>query len=43
MTKEDFLSLAEIYYSEIESLNYSPAFYDYGKSLLGQCKCNRTE
>jgi len=34
MTKEDFLSIAEGYYAEFESLNESPTFYDYEKSLF---------
>ena len=34
MTKEDFLSLAESYYAEIDTLTESPTFYDYEKSLF---------
>jgi len=34
MNKEEFMSLAESYYAEIESLNDSPTFYDYEKSLF---------
>jgi len=34
MNKEEFMSLAESYYAEVESLNDSPTFYDYEKSLL---------
>jgi hypothetical protein len=33
MTKEEFLSIAENYYSEFESLKGSPTLYDYEKSL----------
>jgi len=33
MTKEEFLSIAEGYYTEIEGLNEAPTFYDYEKSL----------
>ena len=34
MSKEEFLSIAEGYYAEIESLNCSPTMYDYEKSLF---------
>jgi len=34
MTREEFLSIAESYYSEFEELNESPNFYDYEKSLV---------
>jgi hypothetical protein len=34
MTKENFMSLAESYYAEVESLKDSPTFYDYEKSLF---------
>ena len=34
MTREDFLSIAESYYSEFEVLKESPNFYDYEKSLV---------
>ena len=34
MTKEEFLSLAESYYAEIDTLTESPTFYDYEKSLF---------
>ena len=33
MSKEEFLSLAESYYAEFETLKESPNFYDYEKSL----------
>ena len=33
MNKEEFLSIAEGYYAEFESLTESPDFYDYEKSL----------
>ena len=33
MSKEEFLSIAESYYSEFESLKVSSNFYDYEKSL----------
>jgi len=33
MSKEEFLSIAESYYSEFEALNASSNFYDYEKSL----------
>ena len=33
MSKEAFLSISESYYPEFESLNESPDFYDYEKSL----------
>jgi hypothetical protein len=32
MNKEEFLSIAESYYPEFESLKDSPTFYDYEKS-----------
>jgi len=34
MSREDFLSIAESYYSEFEALNESPNFYDYEKSFV---------
>ena len=34
MTKEEFLSVAEAYYAEFESLKEIPNFYDYEKSLV---------
>ena len=34
MTREAFLSIAESYYSEFETLKESPTFYDYEKSLV---------
>ena len=34
MTKEEFLSIAEGYYAEFESLKESTDFYDYEKSLV---------
>ena len=34
MTREEFLSIAESYYSEFENLKESPTFYDYEKSLV---------
>ena len=34
MTKEEYISLAESYYVDIEILNDSPTFYDYEKSLF---------
>jgi hypothetical protein len=33
MSREEFLSIAESYYSEFESLKASSNFYDYEKSL----------
>ena len=33
MTKEEFLSIAEGYYAEVELLTESPTFYDYEKAL----------
>ena len=33
MSREEFLSIAESYYSEFESLKVSSNFYDYEKSL----------
>ena len=33
MNKEEFLSIAEGYYAEFESLTESLSFYDYEKSL----------
>ena len=33
MSKEEFLSIAEGYYAEFESLKESPTFYDYEKSF----------
>ena len=33
MSKEEFLSIAEGYYAEFESLKESSNFYDYEKSL----------
>jgi len=33
MSREEFLSIAESYYSEFEALNASSNFYDYEKSL----------
>jgi len=35
MSKEEFLSIAEGYYAEFESLKSSSNFYDYEKSLAG--------
>jgi len=34
MTKEEYMSLADSYYAEIDALNDSPSFYDYEKSLF---------
>ena len=34
MSKEEFLSIAESYYSEFESIKESSNFYDYEKSLV---------
>jgi len=34
MSKEEFLSIAEGYYAEFESLKESSNFYDYEKSLV---------
>ena len=34
MSKEEYMSLAESYYTDIEVLNDSPTFYDYEKSLF---------
>jgi hypothetical protein len=34
MNKEEFLSIAESYYSEFESLKDSPNFYDYEKNTV---------
>ena len=34
MTKEEFLSIAEGYYAEFESLKEEPTLYDYEKSLF---------
>ena len=34
MTKDEFISLAEGYYAEIETLTDTPTFYDYEKSLF---------
>jgi hypothetical protein len=34
MTREEFLSIADSYYSEFEGLNASPNFYDYEKSFV---------
>ena len=34
MTREEFLSIADSYYSDFESLKESPDFYDYEKSLV---------
>jgi hypothetical protein len=34
MTKENFLSVAETFYAEFESLKGSPDFYDYEKSFV---------
>jgi len=33
MTKEEYLSIAEGYYNEIEDLTEEPTFYDYEKAL----------
>ena len=33
MTKEEYLSIAEGYYAEFESLKELPTLYDYEKSL----------
>ena len=33
MTREEYLSIAESYYNEIEGLTEAPTFYDYEKSL----------
>jgi len=33
MTRAEFLSIADSYYTEFESLNESSNFYDYEKSL----------
>ena len=35
MTKEEFLTIAEIHYAEFEGLKGTPTFYDYEKSLDG--------
>ena len=34
MNKEEYMSLAESYYADIDVLNDSPTFYDYEKSLF---------
>ena len=34
MSKEEFLSIAEGYYSELESLKEKPDFYEYEKSFV---------
>ena len=34
MSKEEYMSLAESYYADIDVLNDSPTFYDYEKSLF---------
>jgi hypothetical protein len=34
MNKEEFLSVAESYYDEYDSLQESPNFYDYEKSFV---------
>jgi len=34
MNKEDFLSIAESYYTEFELLADSPTFYDYEKGTV---------
>jgi len=34
MNKEEFMSLAESYYAEIDTLTEAPTFYDYEKSLF---------
>ena len=34
MSKEEYMSLAESYYADIDVLNDSPSFYDYEKSLF---------
>jgi len=34
MSKEEYMSLAESYYADIDVLNDSPNFYDYEKSLF---------
>jgi hypothetical protein len=34
MTREEFLSIADSYYADFESLNDSPNFYDYEKSFV---------
>jgi hypothetical protein len=33
MTKEEFLSIAEVYYAEFEALKECSDFYDYEKSI----------
>jgi hypothetical protein len=35
MNKEEFLSIAEVYYAEFELLKDCPDFYDYEKSIEG--------
>jgi hypothetical protein len=34
MSREEFLSIADSYYAEFESLKGSPNFYDYEKSFV---------
>jgi hypothetical protein len=34
MSKEEFLSVADSYYTEFETLKGSPNFYDYEKSFV---------
>jgi len=34
MTREEFLSIADSYYSDFEALKEQPNFYDYEKSLV---------
>ena len=46
MTKEEYLSIAERYYTEFESLNALPNLYDYEKgleSLMQQLSCQYVE
>jgi len=34
MTREEFLSIADSYYTDFESLKDAPNFYDYEKSFV---------
>jgi len=46
MSREEFLSITEGYYSEFESLKASPDFYDYEKgieSMMQKLSCEYME
>jgi len=46
MSKEEFLSIAEGYYVEFETLTDSPSFYDYEKafeSVMQKMSCEYME